>query len=208
VSTKSITLALLTSLSMLTAGCGVYDQGPSSSVVRIVLLEGASGAKPDEFGGTLLSDVATLIIRPDTQGGNYTSFYNDIGRVTMALALKDPGAPGVTNVPSALNAVTFTHYRVDFRRTDGRNVQGVDVPYAFESGLTFSVPPDGTVQVGFDVVKHTAKQEAPLKALVSDSQIINTIADVTFYGKDMGGKSVTLKGSMGISFGNFADPTN
>jgi hypothetical protein len=97
---------------------------------------------------------------------------------------------------------------VEYRRTDNHNVQGVDVPYAFESGLTFSVPPDGTVQVGFDIVKHTAKQEAPLKALASDSQIINTIADVTFYGKDMGGKSVTLKGSMGISFGNFADPTN
>jgi hypothetical protein len=208
VSTKSITLALLTSLSLMTAGCGVYEQGPGSSAVRIVLLEGASGAKPDQFGGTLLSDVTTLVIRPDTQGGNYFTIYNDIGRVTMALALKDPGAPGVTNVPSALNAVTFTHYRVDYKRTDGRNVQGVDLPYAFESGLTFSVPPDGTVQVGFDIVKHTAKQEAPLRALVSSSEIINTIADVTFYGKDMGGKSVVVKGAMGISFGNFGDPTN
>jgi len=116
------------------------------------LLEGASGAKPDEFGGTLLVGRHHARHQAGHQGGNFFTIYNDIGRVTMALALKDPGAPGVTNVPSALNAVTFTHYRVDFRRTDGRNVQGSDVPYAFESGLTFSVPPDGTVQIGFDIV--------------------------------------------------------
>ena len=68
-STKSTTVALLTSLSLLTAGCGVYEQGPSSSVVRIVSLVGASGAQPDELGGTLLSDVATIIIRPASPPG-------------------------------------------------------------------------------------------------------------------------------------------
>lgn len=207
-STKSTIVALLTSLSLLTAGCGVYEQGPSSSVVRITALVAASGAQPDELGGTLLSDVTTVVIRPDSQGGNYSSIFNDLGRVTMALALKDPGQPGVTNAPSPLNTVTFTHYRVDYRRTDGRNVQGVDVPYAFESGLTFTVPASGTAQAGFDIVKHTAKQEAPLKALGASGQFINTIADVTFYGKDQGGKSVTVTGSMGITFGNFSDPTS
>ena len=213
--TKSIPLAwLTTALSLPMAGCGVAEQGQSASLVRISLLEGASGAKPDQFGGTLLSDVTTLVIRPADQGGNYFTFYNDIGRVTMALALKDPGSPGVTSTPSALNAVTFTHYRVAYRRTDGRNVQGVDVPYAFESGLTFSAPPDGTVQVAFDVVRHTAKQEAPLRALAAaglvggDFQFIHTIADVTFYGKDQAGKNVAVTGSMGVTFGNFADPTN
>jgi hypothetical protein len=197
VSTKSTTVALLTSLSLLMAGCGVHDQGPSATVIRITELQGASGAKPDAFGGTLLSDVTTK-----------SSIFNDIGLVTMALALKDPGMPGVTNVPSPLNAVTFTHYRVEYRRTDGRNVQGVDVPYAFESGLTFTVAPDGSAPARFDIVKNTAKQEAPLKALGASSQFINTIADVTFYGKDQGGKSVAVTGSMGVTFGNFPDPAN
>jgi len=197
VSTKSTTVALLTSLSLFMTGCGVYEQGPSASVVGITQLVGAPGAKPDAFNGTLLSDVTTK-----------SSIFNDIGRVTMVLALKDPGAPGVTNVPGPLNAVTFTHYRVEYRRTDGRNTQGVDVPYAFDSGLTFTVRADGSASATFDIVRHTAKQEAPLKALATDTQVINTVADVSFYGKDQGGKSVTVVGSMGISFGNFADPTN
>ena len=203
-STKSITLALLTSLSMLTAGCGVYEQGASSSVVRIIQLEAASGAKPDIFGGTPNSDVTTFVKRDSV---NVPTIFNDGGRVSMALSLKDPGAPGLPSQPNPLNAVTFTHYRVEYRRTDGRNVQGVDVPYAFDSGLTFTVPPDGTIQVAFEIVRHTAKEDAPLKALQVSGLIINTVADITFFGKDQGGKSVQVTGSIGINFGDFGDPT-
>jgi hypothetical protein len=204
VSTKSITLALLSSLSMLMAGCGVHEQGSSSSVVRIITLEAASGAKPDIFGGTLLSDVTTMVKRDSV---NVPTIFNDGGRVSMALTLKDPGAPGLPSQPSPLNAVTFTHYRVEYRRTDGRNVQGVDVPYAFDSGLTFTVPPDGTIQVAFEIVRHTAKEESPLLALQVSGQIINTVTDVTFYGKDQGGKSVQVTATIGINFGDFGDPT-
>jgi hypothetical protein len=34
------------------------------------------------------------------------------------------------------------------------------------------------------------------------------VADVTFYGKDLGGKNVAVTGSIGINFGDFGDPTN
>lgn len=204
-STKSTTVAVLTSLSMLAAGCGVYEQGPSSSVVVIRSLQAASGAKPDELGGTLRSDVITMVKRNNV---DVPTVFNDNGRVAMAIVLKDEGAPGVTNVARPLNAVTFTHYRVVYRRTDGRNVQGVDVPYAFDSGLTFSVSPEGAAQAAFEIVRHTAKEEAPLKALQVSGEIINTVTDVTFYGRDLGGKSVTVTGSIGINFGDFGDPTN
>jgi hypothetical protein len=201
VSTKSITFALLTSLSILAAGCGVSEQGQTSSLARITLLEAASGAKPDGFGGTLLSDVTTMV-------KGQATIFNDSGRVTLAVSLKDTGAPGAPNTPSPLNSVTFTHYRVVYRRTDGRNVEGVDVPFAFDSGLTFTVPPDGTAQMGFEIVRHTAKEEAPLRALQASGAIINTVTDVTFYGKDQGGKSVQVTGSIGINFGDFGDPTS
>jgi hypothetical protein len=62
--------------------------------------------------------------------------------------------------------------------------------------------------VGFELVRHTAKEDGPLKALQASGQIVNTIADVTFYGKDQGGKSVQIVGSIGINFGDFGDPTS
>jgi len=204
VRTKSIPFALLTALFAATAGCGVAEQGPSGSLVRITALEGSSGAKPDTFTGTLLSDVLTVV---EVNQVNVPTVFNDNGRVTMALTLKDQGAPGSTAAPGPLNSVTFTHYRVEYRRTDGRNVQGVDVPYAFDSGLTFTVPSDGTATAVFELVRHSAKDEAPLRAL-RVSGLISTIVDVTFFGRDGGGKDVQVRGSMGIDFGDFADPTS
>jgi len=203
VSTNGITLAWLTALSMLMAGCGNLAQGPSDTIVRITSLEAASGAAPDKFGGTLGSDVITIVKKNSV---DIPTLFNDLGRVTMAMTLKDPGSSGVTAIPTDLNIVTFTHYRVVYRRTDGHNVEGVDIPYAFDSGLTFSVTPAGTVQVGFEIVRLSAKQEAPLQALQATGLFISTIGEVTFYGKDQAGNNVIVTGYIGITFGNYGDP--
>ena len=124
-SMKSMTRALLTSLSVLVSGCGVASQGQSSSQVEIVSLAGGSvteSGKAPTFSQFLLSDVRTKGF-----------VFDDLGQVTMIMHLKDPGTPVAANAPSVLNDVTFTHYHVAYRRTDGRNTPGVDVPYAFDS---------------------------------------------------------------------------
>jgi hypothetical protein len=194
---------LLTCLSTAVAGCGVAQQGSSPVVVRIATLEASSGAKPDSFSGTLNSDVITVVKRNNV---DVATIFDDFARVTMQLTLKDPGAPGVGNAPSGTNAVTFTHFHVAYHRTDGHNIEGVDVPYAFDSGLTFSIPPDGTVTATFELVRHAAKEDTPLKALQASGQIIYTIADITFYGKDQTNHDVKVTGSIGVAFGNFGDP--
>jgi len=201
VSTKSITFALLTALSMAAAGCGVAEQGRSPVVVRIDALDAASGgATTGTFGGYLHSDVQNVITVNNVQT---PTRFNDVGRATLSLVLKDPGSPGVANTPSELNSVTITHYRVVYRRTDGRNVQGVDVPFAFDSGMTITVSPTGQGQQTFDIVRVSAKREAPLLALVSNFQTLDVIADVTFYGKDMQNNDVAVTGSIGITFANY-----
>ena len=202
-STKAITHSLLISLSMLTAGCGNVSQGPSPSLVQIISLAGAQGNKPTVFSQNLSSDVITNV---GTAPNIVPTIFNDVGQVTMELTLKNPGSNGVTTTPSNLNVVTFTHYHVEYIRTDGHNVQGVDVPYAFDNGLTFAVT--GSATADFDLVRLTAKQEAPLQALQFSGLFINTIANVTFYGQDAAGNNVTVTGSIGIVFGNFGDPTS
>ena len=102
--------------------------------------------------------------------------------------------------------MTINRYRVEYRRTDGRNVQGVDVPFAFDSGVTFTIPAGGLVKAGFQIVRHSAKEEAPLKALRANGSIISTIATVTFYGQDQAGNEISAAGNIGIDFGDFADP--
>jgi hypothetical protein len=161
----------------------------------IEFLGGASGAADGTtFSGTLQSDVVTV------KDGNATIF-SDNGQVRMRFTMKD-----TLTTPSALNAVTINRYRVTYRRSDGLNTPGVDVPYPFDSAMTFTIAPGGVVTQAFELIRHVAKQEAPLMALRANPVIISTVADVTFFGHDQAGNELSVMGSMGVQFGNFADP--
>jgi hypothetical protein len=192
------------------AGCGGEFVRDGRSPARLVIssLQGASGATPNELSSFLLSDVLTVI----TDGGTCSdenpcpTRFNDPGQVEMRLLLRDPGDPAAPSSPSPLNAVTINRYRVEYRRSDGRNTQGVDVPYAIDGAITGTVPADGSATFGFELVRNTAKREAPLAALSNGQTLITVIADVTFYGRDQAGNDVSVTGSIEITFGNFGDP--
>ncbi len=170
--------------------------GDSPAFVIIDSIVGASGADPEEFGTPLASDV-------QTDGG----IFNDLGRATMRLALRNPGSGSSPTAPSSLNTITISRYRVEFRRTDGRNTQGVDVPYAFDGAATVTIPAQGTADVVFEVVRNQAKLEAPLRNLrgLGGSVIISTIAEITFFGRDQVGNEVIASGTLSVNFADFAD---
>ena len=192
--------AALAVLAIAASSCGsVVRDGAGTSFLIVNQLEGASGARPDEFGGTLLSDVVTIV------DGNATLF-NDLARVSLSLGLKDPGSASSPNVPTQNQAITVDRYRVRYVRADGRNTPGVDVPYGFDGAFTLTVAGGSAASVGFDLVKNTAKQEAPLAALARTPVLINTIAEVTFFGRDLTGREVSATGRLSVTFGNFGDP--
>ena len=203
--TKFITLAYIAALAAAAAGCGVAEQGRAPVVLRIDSLDASSGAGSQSFSGYLNSDVQTIV---KVNNVDVPTRFSDAGRVTLSLVLKDPGAPGVAQTPTELNTVTVTHYRVVYRRTDGRNQQGVDVPWAFDSGMTISVPASAAVQQTFELVRVSAKFDAPLAALTVNGQALDLIADVTFYGKDQYNNDISATGSIGITFANFGDSTS
>lgn len=200
--------ALLVAASTVVAsGCGeVARTGRSPALLQIVNLEAASGAEPDKFSNLLFSDVVTIV--KDSDQNKVATIFSDNGRAEFKLVLKDPGPTGAPTTPSSLNAITLTQYHVDFKRSDGRNTQGVDVPYAFDGGMTITVPASGTAQGVFALVRHQAKEEAPLRALASNNQaqLISTVAEITFYGKDQAGNDVSVVGLITVNFGNFGDP--
>ena len=200
-------LTLVTALAVSTASCGefVRSQGRSPSQVVIQSLQGARGNTPTEFASPLISDVETIVTTPDpcTTDRPCPTIFNDVGQVTMSLILKDPGQTGAPSAPTELNTVTFSRYRVEYRRSDGRNTPGVDVPFPIDSALTFTVPSSGSVSASFELVRNAAKSEAPLRNLRGGGTNIATIADVTFYGRDQAGNDVSATGSLGVNFGDF-----
>ena len=74
-----------------------------------------------------------------------------------------------------------------------------------DAALTFTEPASGTVTAGFELVRNIAKREAPLLALVSNGNILSTVADVSFFGRDQAGNDISAAGSITVNFGNFAD---
>jgi hypothetical protein len=180
---------------LFTAGCGdAVLKGRGSSYLIVSTLEAASGAKPETFSTVLQSDVLTK-----------GSVFEDMGQVTLRLAMKDPtSAVG----PSDTNAITVNRYRVEFVRSDGRNTQGVDVPYAFDGAMTGTINGSVTSTLTFSLVRAQAKLEAPLMALrgLGGAVAISTIAQVTFYGQDQAGIAVTVTAQLSINFADWPDP--
>ncbi len=192
-----------------TLGCGSVVRDSRAPVMLVIdLLQAIRGAVGvGQPTGSLQSDVLTIV----TTGGTCTvaapcpTVFGDIGRVTLHMVLKDIGQPGTTLTPSTNNQVTMSRIHVAYRRTDGRNQEGVDVPYSYDTASTALVPQTGVVLMDFPLVRIQAKQSTPLLELVTNGQIISTIADVTFYGADVVGNAISVTGSINIDFGNFGD---
>jgi hypothetical protein len=176
-------------------------QGQASSYLIVESLTGSRGDLPGEESNVLDSDVVVV----NDQGGEFVT--PDIGRVVLRLGMKDPGSGASPSQPTSANFITVTRYSVRYVRSDGRNTQGTDVPYAFDGGATGTVTDSGGA-LQIELVRVQAKLESPLMALrnFGGAGVISTIAEVTLYGQDQAGRAVSVKSSIGINFANFADP--
>jgi len=183
----------LVAVALASASCGsVVRQGTGTSFLIVNELAFARGDEPDTFVANAISDV---------NGPNEVQF-NDLARATFSLGLKDPGAPGAPALPSQNQFITIDRYHVRFFRADGRDRQGVDVPYDFDGAFTVTVG-SGTVETPFTVVRHDAKREAPLATLGVNGVVLTIMAEITFYGRDQTGHQVVASARASIDFGNF-----
>lgn len=201
----------LAGLALVVAGatsCGDVVREGSSPVYLVIDTLGAirGGSSVTTATSNLLSDVITNTTSPApcSPASPCPTVFDDSGSVTLRAPLKDiGGAAGLT--PTTNNEVTITRLTIEYVRADGRNTPGVDVPYPIDGAATGTIPAGGTLQLGFEIVRHTAKQESPLAELRTSPNIIVTTARVTFYGRDRVGNNVSVTGQIQINFGNFGD---
>lgn len=195
---------------VVSVSCGdTVRQGRSPGYLVIDSLTANSGAIPDENDEVLQSDVLTIVKKKVQIGGEEVDvptpvIFEDWGHVVLHVDMKNPASN-----TSPTNSITVSRCRIDYKRTDGRNTPGVDVPFGFDSGLTGTVPGDGrSVPFSFTIVRAAAKAEAPLRALADGGPalFIDTIAVVTFYGRDQAGNDVVVTGQISVRFANWGDP--
>lgn len=195
-------LAVIVAVSV---SCGsVVRQGRSPVYLVIDSLQGQRGGLNGTFGNPVPSDVVTNVTSPApcSTTSPCATVFSDNGRVTLRAELKDPTS---LTGPTPTNDVTITRYHVAYRRSDGRHLEGIDVPFAFDGATTGTIQAGTSTQLPFELVRIVAKEESPLVNLVASPTIVTMIAEITFYGSDQAGNAVRVTGLIQVDFGNFGD---
>jgi hypothetical protein len=177
--------------------CNPIENKTKSSTMLII--ENMTGLAQD---GTKANYLESDVMNVDASGN--ASVTEDPAIVTFSAKLLDPAS---TLGPSQYNDIIVTRYVVRYIRADGRNREGVDVPYSFEGAMSTQVKVDSSTDVTFVIVRGAAKLEPPLLNLDygQGEGEIQVTAQVDFYGHDLMNNNVHVTGYMAIFFADFAD---
>ena len=115
--------------------------------------------------------------------------------------------PGVTNT-GFRHDFTVERYEVRYFRSDGRNTEGVDVPYSISGNLAQEVQEESAATLNLEVVRRQAKLEPPLTNLVvgGGSIIVTMFAEVTLHARTTTLQTTNpVSARLQIDFSDFAD---
>lgn len=133
------------------------------------------------------------------------SIFNDLGVATVYAQIFNP-VEGENY--SYYNGVIVDQIDVEYKRTDGRNVEGVDVPYHFSQPINVLVEIGDQIEIPFVLVRHVAKLEPPLISLreFNEEVVLQLVAKITLHGKDISGHRVApVSANITVWCANFAD---
>ncbi len=187
---RSRILAGLVGLALTGAGC-TNDLAKNGTGDVILLVAAINGGAP------LTSDVQ------DTANGTVADFVP----VVLAARSKNPTNNGVNYV----RAIQIERYEVRYYRSDGRAVEGVDVPVRIAGDIAAAIDigePAQNLTLSVEVVRLQAKLEPPLRNLAGGggALVLSVQAEITVYGRMIGsGDVVKASGRMQIDFTDYID---
>jgi hypothetical protein len=178
--------------------------GAAAGAVLALALVGCSADYVEDSQATVLLVLASINggspIASDVRGDK-GEIINCPAEVSLAVVLKNPNNPG-----GPVENVILQRYDVTFSRSDGRGVEGVDVPYRFSAPMTATIPRGEEATITVDLVRQQAKLEPPLSN-ITGAQIVEMTAHVTVYGETVSRKSVSASGGAAIRFADYGTGT-
>jgi hypothetical protein len=180
--TLGAALALAGALSM--GGCSAAYVENSEASVYLLINSINEGAQLDS----------------DVRNGEFSSFVceNEVD-VAVTVRRKNPNGP-----TSESSAVQVESYEVRYTRSDGRGVEGTDVPYRITGNLALTVGVGDEATFPLEVVRRQAKLEPPLDN-ISQTTILTVSAQVTLYGRTVSEDRVSAQARFQIDFADFGD---
>jgi hypothetical protein len=147
-------------------------------------------------GSTVTSDVS--ILSPDN--------------AAIGLAVRAKNSKGPTSAIVPMHVV-LDSYTVRYFRTDGRDVEGQDVPYHFSGAINgeIDIQTSGANTFLIPIVRTQAKQEPPLRNLrviagtnplpgATITPVVTMIAEVTIYGHTVAREKVSVTVRITVDF--------
>lgn len=188
-------LAIIPALFLMFSCNPIENDSRSDSVLLILKISGTD--IEDNEVDFLQSDVVSI----DTNTGAEV-VAADAAKVTFTVQPLDPMPLLGT---SHYNDILVERYVVRYSRTDGKNNEGIDVPYSFEGAVTARVQVDTQTDVSFVVVRAVSKLEPPLVNLAKGrgEGELKTTATIDFYGTDTLGNKVKATGYLSIFFADY-----
>lgn len=116
-------------------------------------------------------------------------------------------SPTLTNT-GFRHDLTVERYEVHYFRSDGRNVEGLDVPYAITGNLSQEVQEENTATLNLEVVRRQAKLESPLLNLAGGGGaiVVTMFAEITLHARTTTGDATnSVSGRLQIDFADFGD---
>jgi len=187
-----IPFVVLGGLAMMSCSTNHADEGNATRVLLVTAVNG---------GNVLESDVRQS-----------TNICPDVVALRVENHPKNPNAP----IAGYRDDIVIERYEVRYFRSDGRGVEGVDVPYKISGSLAFEVIGGEATTFNVEVVRRQAKIEPPLSQLVNGGGafIVTMFAEITLHARTTTGATTNAAtGRLQIDFADFvgtetACPTN
>lgn len=178
---------------LLLVSCQINDAHRSDSVLLVTAIIGHTDN--GDTADFLQSDVF------DNPPGTYVA---DIVSATLEAKLKEPEIIGAG--ASYRNRIFIHTYRVTYTYVDSNlsPLPSPSTPATFEGRLSVGIDIESSVSVEFVIVREQAKLASPLTQ-VSGLNLLQVVAQVTFYGEDIAGHPVEATGYLTIYFADYAD---
>jgi len=116
--------------------------------------------------------------------------------------------PGVTST-GFRHDIVVQRYEIHYIRSDGRNVEGVDVPYSITGNVNQEVIEESAATLNIEVVRRQAKLEPPLlqlRAVGGGPGVLTAFADITLHAVTTTGDVVNpVTGRLQIDFAEYDD---
>jgi hypothetical protein len=180
--------AIVFVLGALAASACVPDWAKQGDSPEILLMTGINGGSPLTSdvrisNGTVCPDFTTLRVEnhPKNPLVSGTGFRGDI---------------------------VIERYSVRYFRSDGRNTEGVDVPYSITGNVAQEIQEGSSATLSLEVVRRQAKLEPPLRNLTDfgGGQVVTMFGEVTIHARSTVNQTTnTATARLQIDFADFVD---